>query len=94
MPRTSRRQFAKALAALPLVAVPGVAQEEKPPSPLAGALLEVVRAQSGQHLDSEELARIEKDLKEWAPAVERLRQFKLTNADEPDFSFSSLTRRW
>lgn len=93
MPRTSRRQFAKAIAALPLLTIEAQGQETKP-SPLAAALQEVVRAQSGQHLTAEELARIGKDLEEWVPAVERLRAFKLTNADEPDFSFSALTRRW
>ncbi len=93
MPRTSRRQFAKAIAALPLLAIEAQGQETKP-SPLAGALTEIVRAQSGQHLTAEELARVGKDFEEWVPALERLRAFKLTNADEPDFSFSPLTRRW
>lgn len=36
-------------------------------------------------LTSDELTRIEKNLKDFAPALERLRAFPLTNADEPDF---------
>ena len=98
MPHTSRRQFAKALSVLPLAAAPSLlaqaAPEEPPASALAVALTEVVRAQSWAFLDDEDMRQIGKDLQEWVPAVERLRQFKLVNSDEPDFSFSSLTRRW
>ena len=36
-------------------------------------------------LTSDELARVEKNLKEAAPMLERLRACPLTNADEPDF---------
>jgi hypothetical protein len=98
MPHTSRRQFAKALSALPLAASTSLlaqaAPEEPPTSALAVALTGVVRAQSWAFLDDEEMSKIGKDLQEWVPAVERLRQFKLANSDEPDFSFSSLARRW
>ena len=93
----TRRQFAKTLtAAGAAIAVVDLNAQEKeqPPNPLGLALAGVVRAQFGQHLSEDELTQIGKDLQEWVPAVERLRQFKLVNSDEPDFSFSSLTRRW
>lgn len=61
---TSRREFAKSIAAL--AACP-------PLVPFAN------------RLTSDELARIEKNLREAAPLLERLRAFPLTNADAPDF---------
>ena len=96
MPRTSRRHFAKTLTVLPLAAVDVFAQtpEEKPPVPLGKALAEVVRAEFGNHLNDEELERIGKDFQDYVPLLERLRAFKLANSDEPDVTFSSLTRRW
>lgn len=61
---TTRREFAKSLAAL--AACP-------PLVPFAN------------RLTSDELTRLEKNLKEAAPVLERLRAFPLTNADAPDF---------
>ena len=93
---TTRRHFAKTLTAA-LAAAPLVAQEaekEKPPSAFGLALAGLVRAQYGQHLSEDELAQIGKDFQDYAPFVEGFRDFKLTNADEPDFTFSSLTDRW
>jgi hypothetical protein len=90
----TRRDFAKTLVAAS-VTLPALAQTPTPPpSPLGKALAEVTRAQYGQHLSDEELARIEKDFQDAAPFVERFRGFKLANADEPDFTFSSLVDRW
>jgi hypothetical protein len=83
MSRTSRRDFARALAltgaALPLAA------QAKPSEPM----LQVVRARYGQHLDDADLERIGAALSEYAPAIERLRSFKLVNSDEPDFNARS-----
>lgn len=96
MSRTTRRHFAKTLTAA-LAAAPLAAQEppkEKPPSQLGLALAGVVRAQYGQFLSEEELAQIGKDFQDYAPFVEGFRVVKLTNADEPDFTFHSLTDRW
>jgi len=68
------------------VALPAVAQTPAaPPNPLAKALTELTRAQYGAHLNDEELALIDKDFQEYAASLERLRAFKLVNADEPDF---------
>jgi hypothetical protein len=61
---TSRRDFAKQLAVLPLAAA-------CPPF--------------AQHLSTEERARLEKNIADAEPSLERLRSFPLTNADAPDF---------
>ncbi|MDQ3281979.1 MAG: hypothetical protein M3Q69_11265 [Acidobacteriota bacterium] len=65
-----------------------------PPSPLASALTEVVRATYGAHLTPAELERIGRDFQESAPYLENFRKFKLTNADEPDFTFAARAERW
>jgi hypothetical protein len=101
---STRRDFARSLAiagALARVSVPLAAADilaQTPPtptpSPLGKALTEVVRASYGQHLDDAELARIDKDFQDHASLLERLRKFKLANADEPDFTFASLVERW
>jgi hypothetical protein len=69
MSRTSRRQFAKTLTLLPLVATELAAKA--PP----------VKATVKPTADLLAL-------------VERLRRFPLVNADEPDVTFSALTKRW
>lgn len=68
--------------------------EPKKPSALAVALAGVVRAQSGAHLSADELRRIDNDFADYAPFIERFREHRLANSDEPDFTFHSLTRRW
>jgi hypothetical protein len=91
---TSRRQFAKSLAAagaaVPLVAADLLAQTD--PKPLSKALTEVVKSQYA--LADDESERVAATLQELATAVDRLRQFPLVNSDEPDFTFSALTKRW
>lgn len=79
---------------VPVPAPPAPPAAAPPPSALGRALTEVIRASYGQHLSNEELAKIGKDYDEFAPYVENFRKFKLTNADEPDFTFHSLTERW
>ena len=97
MSRTSRRTFAKTIA-LAAVAAPAIAQQPKeappPPSPLGHAMAGVILAESGQHLTAEEFMDIEKDMNDSAGVYKRLREFKLQNGDEPDFTFSSSTKRW
>ncbi len=92
MSRTSRRTFAKVVAA-GAVGLPLAAAQTKA-SPLASAMTAVVKAQSGKHLTPADLDRLGKDLEEYAPYIESLREFKLVNSDEPDFTFASLVRRW
>jgi hypothetical protein len=100
MSRSTRREFAKTLTAAAgaaaLAAADAAAREEKKPEPNAFglALAGLTRAQFGQFLSEEELARIGQDFQEYAPFVEGFRKFPLTNADEPDFTFHSLTSRW
>ena len=110
--RTSRRQFAKtiaAAAAAPLIAQatlnaqtpPATKQAPAPPnpqptpqqatppppSPVAEAYAEVARLRFGDKLTPDELARMKRDIEGNVRTAERLRAFKLKNADEPDFIF-------
>lgn len=66
----------------------------KPPSAFGKALTEMTRANYGKHLSAEELERLDKDFQDYAPFVEKFREYKLVNADEPDFTFGSLVERW
>ena len=95
----TRREFAKALAlasaVAPLVVTDAAAQSAPTPhSPLGDALTNVIVATYGQHLTPQELERISRDMQEYVPSIEGLRKYKLTNADEPDFTFHALTERW
>lgn len=78
--------------------LPLSALAQAPPQPekkaLGTAMAEVVKAQHGKHLDDADLERIGATLQEHATLLERLRAFPLKNSDEPDFTFSSLTKRW
>lgn len=86
--KTSRRSFAKALsAATALIAVD--AHAETPPP----AQAELVRAEFGQFLGNDELERIRKDFADSAPFLQKFREIKLKNSDEPDFTFEALAKR-
>lgn len=58
-----------------------------PPSPVAEAYAEVARLRFSDKLAPEELARMKRDIEGNVRTAERLRAFKLKNADEPDFIF-------
>ena len=58
-----------------------------PPSPVADAYAEVARLRFGEKLGADELARMKRDIEGNVRTAERLRAFKLKNADEPDFIF-------
>lgn len=58
-----------------------------PPSPVAEAYAEVGRLRFGDKLTPDELARLKRDIEGNVRTAERLRAFKLRNADEPDFIF-------
>lgn len=90
----SRRAFAKSIAAATIAAPLAIAQEKEKSSAVARAMTEAVRAQSGQFLDAAEMEKVAKEIEEYAPSLERFRSFRLTNSDEPDFTFASLARRW
>jgi hypothetical protein len=94
----TRREFAKSLAlagaVAPLVVADAAAQPAPQPSALGDALTNVIIAAYGQHLTPQERERIARDMQEYAPGIESFRKFRLTNADEPDFTFHALTERW
>jgi len=87
--KTTRRQFAKGVGAVAALAVTSVPAEAKN----ADAEAELVKAEFGQHLNADEMAKIRKDFAESAPQFEKLRAVKLTNGDEPDWTFSALAKR-
>ena len=60
-----------------------------PPSPLAEAYTEVARARFGGKVSPEEFSGIKSDIEGNLRTAERLRAFKLQNADEPDFVFDA-----
>ena len=60
---------------------------QTPPSPVADAYAEVARLRFGEKLTPDELARLKRDIEGNVRTAERLRAFKLSNADEPDFIF-------
>jgi len=63
------------------------APSQAAPSPIAGAYAEVARLRFGEKLVPDELARLKRDIEGNVRTAERLRAFKLKNADEPDFIF-------
>lgn len=65
------------------------AQTAQQPSPLAAAYTQVARVRFGDRLTNEEFARVKTDLTFNVRTADRLRAFKLKNADEPDFIFSA-----
>ena len=94
MSQFTRRNFAKALAAAG-AALPIVSAEVQgaKASPLATELADVVRAQSGAFLDRDDMNRVRSDFKDYVPFLQTLRDVKLVNSDEPDFTFAPLVKR-
>ena len=94
--KTSRREFAKSVAAT--LAAATLAQAQTPakpngpaaqePSPVAAAYLAVARARFGDKLSPEQLEQLKKDFDNYVRNSDRLRAVKLKNGDEPDFVFS------
>lgn len=80
MPRTSRRQFAKTIAAASalLPAATLIADEPEVPAVLAGELATLFKS----------------ELERRKAAIEDLRKFELENRDEPDVTFSASAKRW
>jgi len=64
-------------------------QQPPRPSPLAEAYTEAARLRFGDKLSAEQLARLKRDMEGNVRTAERLRAYKLLNADEPDFVFSA-----
>jgi hypothetical protein len=61
--------------------------QQSAPSPVADAYAEIGRLRFGEKLSADELARMKRDIEGNVRTAERLRAFKLKNADEPDFIF-------
>ncbi len=73
----------------PTAPSPPAANSQQKPSPVAEAYAEVARARFGERVTPEEFAKIKSDIENSVRAAERLRAFKLQNADEPDFIFGA-----
>jgi hypothetical protein len=86
--KTSRRSFAKVLSAAAALIAVDVHADTPPP-----AQAELVRAEFGQFLGADELERIRKDFADSAPFLQKFRDVKLKNSDEPDFTFEALAKR-
>ena len=98
--KSSRRQFAKAIASLaatPLMAraltggeAAGAIQGQQPEiSPAAVALAEVLRHRYGPSLNDEQMNEVKRSLDNRLRAADRMKQNKLANGDEPAFVFTA-----
>jgi hypothetical protein len=93
--KTTRRQFAKnvaALAAAPVAASAAPAQEPAPPARPATAgqaLAELVRIRYGQHLVADQLRRVTQRVENNLRMADRLKRTALANGDEPAFEFTA-----
>jgi hypothetical protein len=100
--KSTRREFAKTLAviaATPLVSAGDTlsvfgtettqAQTTEQPSPVSDALAEVVRLRYGKNLTEEQLKEVKQSIDQAQRSAERLKQFKLSNSDEPAFIFNA-----
>jgi len=73
--------------AKPQPASPPMPEEEI--SEDAKALASIIKRRYGQHLDEKQLESVTRDLDGDVKAGQRMRQTKLANADEPDFTFKA-----
>ena len=75
-------------AATPAIPPTAAAPEGPPPiSEDARALAEIVRRRYGKHLTPEQLEAVTRELDGRVQAGRRLKDLKLANSDEPDFTF-------
>ncbi|HJW92332.1 MAG TPA: hypothetical protein VJ901_01820 [Thermoanaerobaculia bacterium] len=81
--KTTRRNFAKVMGAA-LVVAPAVQAAIDPSDPLHDF---------EKYLSKDELDRIHKDVAESAPFLQKFREVRLKNGDEPDFTFNALAKR-
>lgn len=71
--------------AAPTAAPPAPAENE--PTPLARALADAVRAQYGDRMTDEQMAKVQRAISGNLQTAERLRAFALPISTEPDFVF-------
>jgi hypothetical protein len=69
---------------------PPPATQELKPSPEAEALAEVVKQRYGKYLSEEQMVEVKLGLERGVRGRQRIRAFKLTNADEPVMMFHAL----
>jgi hypothetical protein len=107
MSEISRRSFAESLAVAALapligaspgsIQLPGWVGEAAPlrvdPGALAKSLTDVIRAQYGSRLSSQDLTGIARQIQSGLERVDQLKKVALSNEDEPDFIFVALVRR-
>ncbi|MEO5617829.1 MAG: hypothetical protein ABIS67_08655 [Candidatus Eisenbacteria bacterium] len=75
-------------AAAPEAAPVAPAAPASPPiSDDARALAEIVRRRYGKHLSAEQIEAVTRELEQRVQGGRRLKDAKLVNADEPDFTF-------
>jgi hypothetical protein len=103
----SRRSFAESLAVAALAPLIGgspdsirlprgageAAALRADPGALAKSLTEVIRAQYGSRLSSQDLAGIAQQIQSGLDRVDQLKKVELNNGDEPDFIFVAPVRR-
>jgi hypothetical protein len=75
--------------AMPVAPAQPATQELKP-SPEAEALAEVVKQRYGKYLTDEQMVEVKLGLERGVRGRQRVRAFKLTNADEPVTMFHAL----
>jgi hypothetical protein len=96
--KPTRREFAKALAALaaaPLVVDTGPvsAQEDRPVTPedalnaTAKNLSKIADIRYGKYLTDKQRKRVQRSITSQLRSAERLKKFKLSSGDEPAFVF-------
>jgi len=88
----SSLSFAQTPTSGPAAATPDSATTPAAPAPPeisedARSLAEIVRRRYGQHLSPEQLEAVTRELNGRLQGGRRLRETRLTNADEPDFTF-------
>jgi hypothetical protein len=86
-PKKNRRTF---LRSLPLIPAAGIAVAQDAPSPNAAqidALADTVRLRYGQYLVAGDMEEIKRGIERMQRSAEAILKVKVTNSDEPDFSF-------
>jgi hypothetical protein len=68
-------------------ATPAAAPGRQEPTPLARALMDAIRAQYGERMTEEELAKVQRGISGVVATAERLRRFPLPIATEPSFVY-------
>lgn len=68
-------------------ATPAAAPNRQEPTPLARALMDVVRVQYGDRMNEAELAKVQRGISGMLSTAERLRRFPLPIATEPSFVY-------